>query len=119
MLEFAALHNRHLIRDPAKRDIGLRAAQLLKRSRSDIGMSGHAGGGGEHSMRADKIAALAYGFTRQPHRLGIIAPNELRIGGNAGKNRREWVTRAQAQGTAGRPVGLLPAAGKAIKALSQ
>jgi len=119
MLQFAGVHDRHLLRDPRTRDIGLRPAQLAKRGRSRFGVAGHAGGRGQHPVRADEIGPLTDGLARQPHRLVVIARDELRIGGNARKYRREWVARAQAQCTAGRPVGLLPAAGKAIKALSQ
>ena len=48
----------HLVREPAERNIWLRAAKLLQRDPGDISMAGHAGGGGQHPVGADEIAAL-------------------------------------------------------------
>ena len=45
--------------DPGERNVGLRAAKLLQRDLGDIGLPGHAGGGGQHPVGADEIAALA------------------------------------------------------------
>jgi hypothetical protein len=38
-------------------------------------------------MRSDEIDPLTDGLARQPHRLVVIARDELRVGGNAGKDR--------------------------------
>ena len=43
--------------DPAKRNIGLRAAQLLQCCLGNVDPADHAGGGGQHPMRADEIGA--------------------------------------------------------------
>ena len=58
MLAVGVLPHRQIFCDPGERDIGLRAAQFLECSRGDIMLSGHAGGGGQHTMPADEIAAL-------------------------------------------------------------
>ena len=79
-------------------------------SRGDIGLSGHAGGGRQHPMGADEIAALPDAFARQPHRLVVIAPDELGIGGDAAIKRRKRIARAQPQRAAARPHCLLPSA---------
>src|SRR5215469_4607008 len=123
MLQFAALHDRHLVGDPGEGDVGLRAAKFLERGRGEIAKSRHAGGGSEHPVRADKVAALTDRFARQPHRLFVVPPDELSVGSDAGKERREWIARAQTKRAAGGPVSLLAAAAigqcKTIKALRQ
>ena len=43
--------------DPAERDIGLRAAQLLQCCLGNDDPADHAGGGGQHPIRADEIDA--------------------------------------------------------------
>jgi hypothetical protein len=42
-------------------------------------------------MRADEIDPLTDCLACEPHRLVVIARDELRVGGNAGKDRREWI----------------------------
>src|ERR1700722_4062853 len=59
VLPVGVLLDRHLVRDPGERNIGLSAAQFLERGRGDRGLSCHAGGGGQDAVGADKIAALA------------------------------------------------------------
>ena len=62
-------------------------------------------------MGTDEIASLTDRILRQPHRLVVIASDELSIGRNAHIDRREWIARAQTKRAADRPVGLLaPAA---------
>ena len=73
-------------------------------------LAGHARGGGEHPVGADEIAALAQRLARQPHRLVIIASEELGVGGDADIDRRKRIARAQSQRAAGGLVALLPAA---------
>ena len=76
VIQFAAVHDRHLVRDPGERDIGLRAAKLLERFRSNLGMPGHTGGGGEHLVGADEITTVTDGFARKPHRLGVVGARQ-------------------------------------------
>ena len=65
MLAVGVVSDRHVGGDPGERDVRLRAAQFLQRLLREFGLSGHAGGGGEHAMGADEIAALAERFARQ------------------------------------------------------
>ena len=97
VLPFGLMHDRHLACDPGERNIGLRAAKLLQGGRGDIVLSGHAGGRREHPMGADEVAALPEAFARQSNGLLVIAPDELRVGGDAAKNRRKRIARAQPQ----------------------
>src|SRR5947209_12546379 len=111
MLQFVALHDRHFARNPSERDVGLCAVQLLDGGGSEFGLSGHDPGGGEHAVAAAEIASLTDGLARQPHRLIVIASNELRVCGDAHIDGREWIARAQAERAADRPIGVLKAAG--------
>jgi len=101
--------DRHFLRDPGQGDIGLGAAKLPERGCGNLGLAGHAGRRGQHPMRADKIGALADTLARQPHRLVVVASDELRISGDAMIDRQKRITRAQAQGAACRLSGFLPA----------
>ena len=102
MLALDIATDRHLARDPSERNVGLHALQFMQCGGGDITFSRHAGCRGEHTMAAHEIAALADGGAREPHCLAIIAPDEFRIRGNTAKNCREWIARAQAQGTLSR-----------------
>jgi len=75
---------RHIGCDPGQREIGLRASQRVERGAGDIGVSGHGGGGAQHAVAADMIAAQANARACQPHRLGVIASDELGVGGGDG-----------------------------------
>jgi len=55
--------------DPGKRNIGLRAAQLLQCDLGEIGLSGHARGGRQPAVGADEINAMSDAFARKTHRL--------------------------------------------------
>ena len=88
----------HLLGDPAERNTGLRAAQLLQRDLGDVGLTGHADSGSQHPMRADEIGVLPDALARRPHRLVVIAADELGVGGDAAINRGWRIVRAQAQG---------------------
>ena len=48
VLPVRVLFDRHLVRDPSKRNIGLRATKLLERGHGDLNLTGHAGGGGDY-----------------------------------------------------------------------
>ena len=109
VLPVGFLLDRHLVCDPGERNIGLRAAKLLQRGCGDIVLAGHAGGGGEHSVGADEIAALTDALARQPHRLVVIASDELGVGGDAVVDRRKRIARAQPQRAARGRVAFLPA----------
>ena len=97
VLPIGLVHDGHLACDPGERNIGLRAAKLLQRGRGDIVLSGHAGGRREHPMGADEVAALPDAFARQSNGLVVIAPDELRVGGDAAKHGRKRIARAQPQ----------------------
>ena len=97
MLPVGLMHDGHLACQPGERNIGLRAAKLAQRGRGDIGLPNHAGGRREHAMGADEVAALPDAFARQSNGLIVIVPDELRVGGDAAKNCREWIARAQPQ----------------------
>ena len=80
VLAVGVLPHRQIFCDPGERDIGLRAAQLLERSRGDIMLSGHAGGGGQHTMPADEIVARPDRFVREP----MVGPRVFAVGLNRG-----------------------------------
>ena len=63
----------------------------------DIVLTGHARGGRQHPMGADEVDALPEAFARQSNGLVVVAPDELRVGGDAAKNRRKRIARAQPQ----------------------
>ena len=94
MLAVGVPLDRHLACDPGERNVGLRAAKLLQRGLGDIFLSGHAGGGREHAVGADEIAALADALARKTHRLIVVAPDELRVGSDAVIDRRKRIARA-------------------------
>ena len=77
--------------------LGCARRSSCKAARGDIVLSSHAGGRREHPMGADEVAALPDAFARQSNGLVVIAPDELRVGGDAAKNRRKWIARAQPQ----------------------
>ena len=66
VLPLGVLLDRHLLSDPGKRNIGLYAAKLLECGRGDLGLTGHAGCCGEHSVGAYEIGALADTLARHP-----------------------------------------------------
>ncbi len=103
--------------------LGCARRSSCKRGRGDIGFSGHAGGRREHPMGADEVAAVPDAFARQPNGLVVIAPDELRIGGDAAKHGGKRITRAQPQRAARGSTALFPAPGiaqhQAIIALRQ
>jgi len=80
--------DRQVFCDPGEGNIGLHAPKLLEGGCGNFFLSGHAGGGGEHAVGADEIAALADAFARKPHRLVIVAAEELGVGGDAAIKRR-------------------------------
>ena len=94
VLTFGVQFDRHLVCDPGERNIGLHPAQFLERGRGDLGLSGQAGGRGEHAVGADEIAAFPDTLARKTHCLVVVAPDELGIGGDAVINRRERIPRA-------------------------
>ncbi len=48
-------------------------------------LSGHAGGGGQHTMPADEIAALPDRFVRQTDGFIVVMADELGVGGTRGQ----------------------------------
>ena len=64
-----------------------RHSSWSERALSNLGLFGHASGGGQYPVGDDKIAPLADGVARQPYRLLVIVSGELRVGGNAGVKR--------------------------------
>ena len=109
MLAVGVLLDRHLAFDPGERNIGLRTAKLLQRGFGDIVLTGHASGGSEHPVGADEIAALPNAVAGKTHRLVVVAPDELGVGGDAVVNRRKRIARAQPQRAARGQVAFLPA----------
>ena len=84
-----------LARDPAERDIRLRAAQLFQSGRGDVDLSRHASGNRQHPITAGEIAALPDGFARKPDSVLIVLADKLRIGRDTVLDRREGIARAQ------------------------
>ena len=80
--------------DPCARNVGLRAAKLLKRSGSDLRRCRHAGGGGQHTVSACEIAAKTNGRAREPHRFLVVATDELGEAGRAVIKRQKRIARA-------------------------
>jgi hypothetical protein len=95
--------------EPAKGNIGLRPYQLTQGGFGQIIAARHAGGRGQNPMTANEVAALPDGLACEARRLVLIAPDKVRIGGDAAKNCREGVARAQSQRPLRRHAGLLPA----------
>src|SRR5206468_4545558 len=67
-------------REPGERDVGLGAAELLQRGFGGVSAAGHAEGGRQHAVGADKIASLPQRFARQADRLRVIFADILAIG---------------------------------------
>src|SRR6202022_1755777 len=101
--------DRHLACNPGKRNIGLCAAKLLQCDPGDLSLAGHAGGGRQHSVGADEIAALSNAFARKTYRHVVIAPAELCVGGDPVVDRRKRIAWTQPQCTACSHVGFFPA----------
>ena len=84
---------------------------------------GHGGGNGEPAVAPNVIGAKTNAHARQPHRLLIVAPEEVSVGRDAIVHSRKRITRAQPQRPSGGRVGILPAAAKsereAVHALRQ
>ena len=114
VLSLGVQPHRHFRGDPRQRNIGLGAAKFLQRGRGDRAQTGHASRSGEDPVRADEIGTFADALSRQPHRLIVIASDELPVGGDAMIDRRKRVARAQPQrATRGRDAFLpTPAIGK-------
>ena len=90
--------------------LGLRAAQLLECSRGEIMLSGHAGGGGgQHTMHADEIAALPDRFVRQTDGFIVVVADELGVGGNAIIKRRERIAWTEPQRATRGQIAFFPA----------
>jgi hypothetical protein len=60
MVPVGVVFERHLVREPSKRNIWLSAAQLTERARGDFCLSGHAGSSGEQTVATDVIASQTY-----------------------------------------------------------
>ncbi len=105
----AVVSDRHVTDEPGDRNIGLRPFKLEQGGFGHIVAARHAGGRGQYPMTADEVAALPDALGCEADRLVIIAPDKVRIGGDAAKNRREGVARAQSQRPLRRHAGLLPA----------
>ena len=95
MFAIRVVSDRHLAGEPAKGNIRLRSFKLEQGGFGEIIAARHAGGCGQNPMTANEVAALPDGLAREAHRLVIIAPDKVRIGGDAAKNCREGVARAQ------------------------
>ena len=109
VLAVGVLLDRHLVRDPGERNIGLSAAQFLERGRGDPDLSGHAGGGGQDAVGADEIAALPEGFAGKTHGRVVVAPDKLSVGSDAAIDRRKRIARAQPQRALSGEVVIRPA----------
>ncbi len=100
MLALGEELDRHVLGDPGERDVGLGAPQRLQRDLRHIVFAGHAGGCRQYAMGADEVAALADALAREPHGFFVVAPDILRIGGDAIEDRGKRIARAQPQRTA-------------------
>src|SRR3984957_10327560 len=108
MFAIGVVSDRHMAGEPAKGNIRLRPFKLEQCGLGQIVAARHAGGGSQYPMTADEVAALPDALGCEAYRLVIIAPDEVRIGGDAAKNCREGVARAQSQRPLRRHAGLLP-----------
>src|ERR1700733_14076986 len=109
MFAIGVVSDRHMAGEPAKGNIRRRPFKLEKCGFGQIVAARQAGGGSQYPMTADEVAALPDALGCEPDRLVIIAPDKVRIGGDAAKNRREGAARAQSPGPLRRHAGLLPA----------
>jgi hypothetical protein len=109
VLAVGVLPHRQIFCEPGERDIGLRAPQLLECSRGDIMLSGHAGGGGQHTMPAGEIAALLDRFVRQTDGFIVVVADGLGVGGNAIIKRRERIAWTEPQRATRGQIAFFPA----------
>src|SRR5262249_6814811 len=84
------------------------ASKILQGELGDTFLPGHAGGGRQHPVRADEIAAVPDAFARKVYRLIVVAPDELGVRGNTAIKCRKWIPRAQAQRAARGQIAFLP-----------
>src|SRR5204863_1547307 len=89
-------------------NVGLRAAELFKRSRGDVRLPGHCSGDGEEAVAADVISAKTNGRARKTHCLLVIASDELGEGGDAIIKCGVWIVWAHSQRALGGLDCLLP-----------
>ena len=89
--------------------LGLRAAQLLECSRGDIMLSGHAGGGSQHTMPADEIAALPDSLVRQTDGFVVVVADELGVGGDTIIERGERIAWTEPQRATRGQIAFFPA----------
>ena len=82
---------RQSARQPGERDVGLGAAEALERGFGGVGAAGHAEGGRQHAVGADKVGALPQRFARQADRLRVILADILAIGGDAAIDRGKGI----------------------------
>src|SRR5262245_19545946 len=96
------LRDRDMLRDPSKRDVGLRSAQLLERGFGELDLARHTRRSGQYAVGGDEVGALTDRFARKPHRVVLVASEQLGTSGYTSDDRGERITRAQSQCTAGR-----------------
>src|SRR6476469_8768736 len=101
--------DRHLLCHPGQGNVGLHAANLLDHDLGEIVVTRHRCGRSEQAIGADEIRTLADRLTREAHRLIIVAPDKLRISGDAVVDGGEWITWAQMQRMASGVGAFLPA----------
>ena len=123
MFAISVVSDRHMAGEPTKGNIRLRPFKLEQCGFGQIVAARHAGGGSQYPMTANEVAALPDALGCEAYRLVIIATDKVRIGGDAAKNCRERVARAQPQRSLRRNAGLLPATtirqGQAVVTLSK
>src|SRR6202789_2227494 len=107
VLPLGILFCRYFSSDPRKRNVGLEAAQLAKRSFGDVTPPGHAGGGRQDPVSANKVGALNT-LACHPHRLVIVTSHELRVSRNPVIARRKRIARAQPERGLGGQNAFLP-----------
>ena len=73
----------YLVRKPFQRNVGLSAMKFPQRRCGSVDPGRPCRGGGEHTVAADKIAALPDRFARNPHCIFVITADELRVGDDA------------------------------------
>ena len=85
MFAISVVSDRHMAGEPAKGNIRLCPFKLEQCGFGQIVAARHAGGGSQYPMTADEVAALPDALGCEAYRLVIIAPDKVRIGGDAAK----------------------------------
>src|SRR6516165_9440433 len=108
MLALARIPDWKPASDPGKRNVGMQPPELLQHGTRQIGVTRHAGGGGDHTIGGDKVVTLPDALAEQPDRLAIVTLDIRCVARNGIVDCGEWITRAELYCAVGRRRALAP-----------